>query len=74
MRSISTLNLRRKAHWFARTIGNRQRFFTAKARLTARRAFADCHPFITKMSQYGHIMIGDYPLWLNTKDFAHDPN
>lgn len=68
------LKSQKKAHSSARTIGNRQRAFTAKARHNARRAFAGCHAFITKLSHYGHMIIRVYPLWLNTKDFAHDHN
>jgi hypothetical protein len=74
MRSINTSNLRRKAHSFARTIGNRQPIYTAKARHATRRACGYRHLFITKLSHYGHMMISDYPFWLNTKDFAHDHN
>ncbi|QIP89982.1 hypothetical protein HAP32_00499 [Serratia fonticola] len=30
------------------------------------------HIFITKMSQSSHMMIGDHPLRVNTKDFAYE--
>lgn len=68
------LKYQKKTHSSARAIGNRQRAFTAKARHIARCAFVYRHVFITKLSHYGHMMIRDYPLWLNTKDFAHDHN